>query len=221
MEILYQDLHCVVAVKDNGVLSELDARKASMPILLSNAVGGECLPVHRLDRETAGVMVYAKTKSAAQRLSAAFAAHETEKTYYAVTDKRLPDDAGEMRDLLFRDKARGRSYVVDRMRRGVREAHLVYRLLFEKEGLFLYEVRLTTGRTHQIRVQFASRGAPLVGDRRYGGNAALPFSLFAASLSFPHPARAECLSFLALPSEEHAVFSRFSSELREISLQKP
>ncbi len=218
MEILYEDPTLVVAVKPSGVLSEWHASAPSMPARLQGELGCEILPVHRLDRETAGVMVYAKEKNAAARLSAAFSAHETEKLYFAVTRTALPEEAGEMRDLLFRDKARSKSYVVDRKRKGVREAVLHYRRIGEKEGLFLYAVTLETGRTHQIRVQFASRGCPLVGDRRYGGDPSFPFSLFAARLSFPHPKNGEKCVFAALPPET-TVFAAFLPELSKSPLQ--
>lgn len=215
--VLYHDSELFVALKPAGYLSEKDESSPSLPISLLSRFGGEVYPVHRLDRETAGLMVYARNARAAAALSAAFAAGETEKVYYAVTEKPLAVPEGEMADLLFRDRARGKSYVVKRKRGGVKEARLFYRLIAEKGGFFLYEVRLFTGRTHQIRVQFASRACPLVGDARYGGHRDLPFSLFAGGLAFPHPTRGERLRFSMSPDEAHSVFSLFRENFPENS----
>ena len=196
--IVYQDAHIVVCLKPAGVLSE----EGGMPELLKDATGArEILCVHRLDRETAGLMVYAKTKRAAAALSAAVAARELGKEYRAVAQGETPA-GGELRDLLYRDAQKNKSYVVKRMRRGVREARLRYETLAHRGGLSLLRVELETGRSHQIRVQFASRGFPLVGDGRYGSAFRdAPLALFASALAFPHPVTGEALRFEAAPPE--------------------
>ena len=208
MKVLYQDDSIAVALKPSGVLSQGDSRERENMIDLFKKEGIEPLyPVHRLDRETAGVMVFAKTEKAAAALSRAIAEKQFHKTYFAVTSSALPEDEGVMEDLLFHDVRKNKVFPVKRPRGGVRKALLSYKALF-KGDLSLYEVRPETGRTHQIRVQFASRRCPLLGDRKYGGK---PYSLFdpaeeeglalfAAALSFPHPETGKLVSFsLPLP----------------------
>ena len=201
MNILYLDRDIVVAEKPRGVLSE-GSDAGGMPSLLEAELGTPVLTVHRLDRETAGVMVFARNGRVAGRLSAAMQAGQFRKEYAAVVHGVPAPQEGEMRDLLFRDAARGKSFIVDRPRRGVREAQLSYRTLrtVSRDGgaLSLVAVTLGTGRTHQIRVQFAGRGMPLYGDGRYGGRERAPLGLFARRLSFPHPGSGEHLE-LSLP----------------------
>ena len=213
IEILYRDSLVVVAKKPRGVLSEGSA-PGGMPALVGATLGRVPLTVHRLDRETAGIMVFAFDKAAAARLSASLQEGKFRKEYAAVVHGVPSPREGCLRDLLFRDAARGKSYLVDRPRRGVREAVLTYRTeaVFSGDAgdLSLVRVRLGTGRTHQIRVQFAGHGMPLYGDGRYGGRERGPLGLYAASLAFPHPADGRHMSFsLPLPYEEEG-FSFFA-----------
>ena len=207
--VLWEDEALIVCRKPAGVISE----GSGMPELLKEQTGAkEIFCVHRLERETAGLMVYAKTKRAAAALSAAIEAGKLEKRYLAVVQGAPPAE-GEMQDLLFRDKAKNKSYVVTRMRKGVREARLRYETLQQIEGFSLVRVELLTGRSHQIRVQFASRGFPLLGDSRYGGShRELPLALYSAALRFPHPLSGEILSFSSAPPEE-APWTWFSLSL--------
>lgn len=195
MTILYQDESIVVAVKEAGVLSE----GSGMPRMLSEAIGGQIFPVHRLDRETAGVMVFARTSDAAAALSETIRNGGLEKEYYALIHTRPESDHGEMEDLLFYDRQKNKVFPVRRERKGVKRALLSYFLLRERDGVFLVLVRPLTGRTHQIRVQFASRKMPLVGDRKYGGKGE-GLALFCHSLRFPHPKNKAPLSFSFDPS---------------------
>lgn len=215
-EILYIDKSIVVAIKPRGVLSEGSDPKG-MPSLLEKTVGGPVLTVHRLDRETAGVMVFAREGRIAGILSEGMQAGRFLKEYAAVVHGVPSPREGELRDLLFRDASRGKSYIVDRMRHGVREAVLRYRTLASVgeggDALSLLAVTLGTGRTHQIRVQFSGRGMPLYGDGRYGGRERAPLGLFARRLEFPHPTDGRPMAFFCpLPEEE--AFLHFDPAVR-------
>ncbi len=190
MHILYEDKALVLCEKPEGVLSE----EGGMPGLLREALGTEEIYcVHRLDRETGGLMVYARTKKAAAAISKAIEEGRMQKEYLAVAEGETPTE-GILRDLLFRDAAKNKSYVVKRMRKGVREAELSYERLAFREGLSLLRVKLKTGRSHQIRVQFSSRGFPLVGDRKYGSRYRdADLALWSTRLSLPHPGNGEAL----------------------------
>ena len=192
MEILYQDPYLVVAVKPVGVLSEDDPHAACMPALLrehyhSSGEKDFIATVHRLDRVVGGVMVFSRRKDITGKLTAAVAAHEITKEYLAVLRGVPEKDCDTLTDLLFRDAAHNKSYVVQRMRKGVREATLDYTALETVDGLTLVKVRLHTGRTHQIRVQFSHRGLPLLGDIRYGSKAPCSTALWSYHLAFTHP----------------------------------
>ena len=173
LSVLYEDRSLVLCVKPVGVLSEDSPQGACMPQLLRDRYWSLHQPdyiatVHRLDKITGGLMVFSRDKAVTGKLIAAVAEHRVEKEYLAVLRGHPEAREGELTDLLFRDAAKNKSYVVKRMRKGVREAKLSYRVLAETEDLSLVRIRLHTGRTHQIRVQFSSRGLPLLGDIRYG-----------------------------------------------------
>ena len=209
--ILYQDAHIVVCVKEAGVSSQ----SPGMPERIAETIGGDMpLAVHRLDRDVAGVMVYARTPEAASSLTAQITAGTPEKIYYAIL-RGSPEEAGELQDLLYHDPNRNKTFVVDRKRRGVREARLSYRILARADGedgvLSLAEIRLHTGRTHQIRVQFGSRKFPVAGDGRYGGGKG-QIALFSHSFAFRHPLSGEEMRFAALP-EMSGVWTHFREEL--------
>lgn len=202
-EILYADAAVAVVVKPAGVLSQGDAENA-MPALLQKRLGGAIFPVHRLDQPTGGVMVYARTQNAAAKLSAQMQSEAFGKEYLAVLDGTPEPAEGELHDLLFFDRQKGKSYAVRRKRAGVKDARLAYRVLAQAEGLTLVRVRLYTGRTHQIRVQFSSRGWPLTGDGKYGSrnNRCAP-ALWSAELHFAHPVTGETLTFRSQPPEAY------------------
>lgn len=202
-EILYADAAVAVVVKPAGVLSQGDAEDA-MPALLQKQLGGTIFPVHRLDQPTGGVMVYARTQDAAAKLSAQMQSDAFGKEYLAVLDGTPEPAEGELHDMLFFDRQKGKSYAVRRKRAGVKDARLNYRALAQAEGLTLVRVRLFTGRTHQIRVQFSSRGWPLTGDGKYGSrnNRCAP-ALWSAELHFAHPVTGETLAFRSQPPEAY------------------
>ena len=212
--ILYQDRQVAVCLKPPGLLSQ-EGPGETLPALLTAQLGGQIFPVHRLDRGVGGVMVYARTGPAAAGLSASIRQGTFCKQYLCVVLGRPAQEEGECRDLLLHDRARNKSFVVDRMRGGVKEARLAYRLLASSDGLSLLQVRLFTGRTHQIRVQLSSRGLPLLGDGKYGGGSG-QIALWSAELSFPHPADGRALTFRAAPSG--GVWEQFGEAAR---IEKP
>lgn len=203
MDIVYEDKRIVVAVKPAGVVS-VD-QPGGMPELLRQTLHTACIrTVHRLDAPVAGLMVFARSAYAAGELSRQIREGEFEKTYLAVVRGMPKADEGELTDLLGRDKTRRMTYVADGPGKDVREARLRYRVLDRRAGCALVRVRLLTGRTHQIRVQFASRGMPLVGDRRYGdaAEADTPIALWSASVAFRHPETGKAMAFELAPPQE-------------------
>ena len=164
MELLYQDSQIVLCVKPVGLSSE--SGPGSLPSLLEAQLGAAVYPVHRLDLNVGGVMVYARTRQAAAALSQAVQAGHLQKEYLALVHGCPHPSAGAWEDLLWKDSGKNKVFVVRRMRKGVKAASLSYRVLETREALTLVHVRLHTGRSHQIRVQFASRGFPLVGGVR-------------------------------------------------------
>lgn len=198
--LYYNDGAVAVCRKPAGVDSE-----SELPALLRAGLGtAEVFCVHRLDRGVGGVMVYALTREAAASLSEQMRAGLFRKEYLAVAHGAFGETEGTLRDLLFHDRAKNKSYVVTRRRGGVKEAALDYRVLGEAEGLSLLRIRLHTGRSHQIRVQLGSRRHPLVGDAKYGSPAReCPIALFSCALSFTHPGSGRALTFSAPPPETY------------------
>lgn len=179
MEFLYSDQQIAVIVKPLGLDSEHD-----VPAAITDALGGDVYPIHRLDKNVGGVMVYARTKSAAAALSKAVQEGTMVKEYVALVHG-TPPESGDWTDLLFKDSTRNKVFAVKRERKGVKKARLEFIRLRDTDPS-LVRIRLHTGRSHQIRVQFASRGFPLVGDHKYGSrdNADAPL-LFSCKLTFP------------------------------------
>ena len=197
LTVLFCDAAVAVCVKPSGVDSQTD-----MPGLVRAQLGGAAYCVHRLDRGVGGVMVYARTSAAAAALSTAIAQGKLEKSYLAVCAGCPDAPGGEMRDLLYHDAAKNKTYVVKRLRKGVREAVLDYRVLLRRSDCSLVAVRLHTGRSHQIRVQFASRAMPLLGDAKYGSDVrGCAIALWSQALAFPHPVSGEPLRFSAPPPQ--------------------
>ena len=194
--ILYSDNEIVVCIKEKGVLSQQGKPgQKSMIDILSAEYGCEIYPVHRLDKEVSGVMVYARTQKAAANLSAQVSSREMEKHYIATTEKSDLPTEGTMEDLLYFDKGKNKSFVVKKERKGVKKAILEYRVVGTDNEKTTYRVRLLTGRTHQIRVQFASRKYPLVGDRKYGSKLSCDIGLVSCFIGFRHPETGEWMEF--------------------------
>ena len=191
MHIITETREYIAAVKPVGLISERSPDGTGFADQLAERNGGYIGIVHRLDRGVGGVMLYAKTPSAAAWLSRAAQEHRLGKEYLAVLEGTPEAPEGELRDLLYYDRGKGKAFVVNRPRRGVREAILTYRVIrtlpHPETGapLTLVSVTPLTGRTHQIRVQFASRRLPLLGDRRYGGSGSTGIALWCHSITLP------------------------------------
>ena len=203
MEILYLDNKIIVCVKPGGVLSTDES--GGMPGLLREALGDPAAAiytVHRLDAAVGGLMVYARTRHAAGDLGRAIMNGGFQKTYLAVLRGIPGEKEAVLRNWLLRDTRRGVTKAVPGPEPGAKEAELAYRILDEREGLSLTEIRLRTGRTHQIRCQFAARGLPLWGDRKYGSREEGPIALWSHRLAFTHPATGEALDFRLAPPRD-------------------
>ena len=179
MTLLYSDRDLAVCVKPVGLDSESEVSAA-----LKEQLGGEIFTIHRLDKNVGGVMVYARTKQAAAAMSRAVQEGTMVKEYVAMVHG-MPPESGDWEDLLWKDAKKNKVFVVKRERGGVKKARLEFRRLTTGETS-LVRIRLHTGRSHQIRVQFSSRGFPLVGDHKYGSrDAATAPMLFSCKITFP------------------------------------
>ena len=207
MEIITQTPDFVICIKPVGVDSEKE-----MPQLLAQVLPGEFFPVHRLDMGVGGLMVFARSKQAAAKLGALIAQGQLKKEYLALVHGCPEEKTGRMEDLLWKDSRKNKVFVVKRQRAGVRPAALRYQVVRAEEES-LVRVFLETGRSHQIRVQFSSRGYPLVGDHKYGSRAReKEIRLFSAALEFPwngnrlrYEAQPEWISYLPEPDGQPAV----------------
>ena len=200
MDILFQDASLLVCIKPAGVLSTDEA--GGLPALVRQALddpAADVRTVHRLDRAVSGLIVLARGSAAASELSRQIREGAFEKEYLAVVHGETPE-RGELRDLLRRDKARKMTFVADAPGKGVQEAVLDYETIARGQGMSLVRIRLHTGRTHQIRVQFASRGFPLFGERKYCGEPDdCLLALWSHTVGFTHPATGERLRFVKEP----------------------
>lgn len=196
IEILYEDKELVACVKPVGFSSETDLPKA-----LKEQLNSEIYTLHRLDTPVGGVMVYAKSKEAAAKMSRKISQNDDfKKTYLAVCEGEFLEKEGIMQDLLFKDSKKNKSFVVKRERKGVKKAVLRYTILktgeYDGKMCSLALVTLETGRSHQIRVQFASRKHPLLGDGKYGSSFNCPIALFS------HKIETENKIFVKNPTDE-------------------
>ena len=203
MEFLYADDAVVVCVKPARVLSTDEP--GGLPELVRLALGdpkADIRTVHRLDRVVSGVMVLARNAESASELSRQIRDDEFRKEYLAVIHGGPKEDAGTLTDLLYRDKARRMTMVAKEPGKGVQEAILDYAVLGRSADLSLVRIHLRTGRTHQIRVQFASRGMPLVGERKYSTlEDPCEIALWSHKIGFTHPATGEFMTFSQEPPE--------------------
>ena len=221
MELLYEDKHLCIAIKPVGVLSEDHPTRRCMPQLLREHFQAQKKPdfistVHRLDLHVGGVMLFSRSNAVTGKLTGLVARHEIEKEYLAILRGRPEKDEDTLTDLLFHDSTKNKSFVVQRERKGVREARLSYRVLgyCEAEGLTLVKVRLHTGRTHQIRVQFSHRKLPLLGDIRYGSKAECSPALWSHHLAFTHPVTKKRVDVAAPPPAQYP-WTLFENEIKD------
>ena len=216
INVIYEDNHLLVVEKPINIpVCEDESKDIDLLSILKsylknkyNKPGNVYLGlVHRLDRPVGGVMVFAKTSKAASRLSKQVSEHSLKKTYYAVVCGKVKDK-DTLVDYLYKDTKKNISYVVDKAKG--KESILDYKLICYKDNYSLVEINLKTGRSHQIRVQFSSRGFPLVGDAKYNKNhdGKTNVALFAKRLEFIHPVSKEKLSF-ELDSPKRYPFNLF------------
>ncbi len=203
MKLIHVDEHIIVCVKPPRVLSTDEP--GGVPELVRQMLGdekAEVYTVHRLDRVVGGLMVLARSRSAASELSRQIREQTFCKEYLAVTHGMVAEDSGELRDLLLRDKSERKTYVVTQMSKGVQEAILSYQVVGRAEELTRVRITLQTGRTHQIRAQFSSRGYPLVGDRKYSLHEDdCEIALWSCYLAFVHPQTQERMEFSLEPPD--------------------
>lgn len=203
MELLYVDDDILVCLKPARVLSTDEP--GGVPDLAREALGNmsaDVRTVHRLDRVVSGLMVLARNAKAASELSRQIRDNEFEKEYLAVVHGCPAETTGTLRDLLGRDKARKMTFVASEPAKGVQEAVLDYICLNTAENMSRIRIRLHTGRTHQIRVQFASRAMPLVGERKYCElNDPCEIALWSYRIAFTHPRTGENMEFIHNPPE--------------------
>ena len=179
MDILYSDRDLAVCIKPVGLDSE-----AEVPAELKKALGGEIFPIHRLDKNVGGIMVFARTKQAAATLSKAVQEGQMVKEYVAMVHG-TPPETGDWEDFLFKDSRKNKVFAVKKERKGVKYARLEFHRLTDGDPSLVH-IRLHPGRSHQIRVQFSSRGFPLVGDHKYGSrDERLEPMLFSCRITFP------------------------------------
>ena len=203
LDILYCDDDIVVCVKPPRVLSTDEP--GGLPELLRSQLGTEDFrTVHRLDRVVSGLMVVARNAKAASDISRQIREDAFQKEYLAVIHGEPAQESGRLEDLLLRDKARKMTLVAKEMAKGVQPAALRYRVISCQNGMSRVRIQLETGRTHQIRVQFASRNLPLVGERKYAVlDDPCEIALWSYRLGFIHPATGEKMEFTKQPPESY------------------
>lgn len=209
MNVIYEDNHLLVVEKPYGVPSQADASGDTDMLSLCRAYIGEKYAkpgkvyiglLHRLDRPTSGVMVFARTSKAASRISAQIRAGTFKKTYLAVLTAAPPKQRGELWHHMCKDSAARTAHIADAHTPGAKKAKLKYETLGNSGGLYLVRIELLTGRFHQIRAQFAAAGAPVYGDQKYGPRSIkAQLALFAQQISFDHPVTKQRLCFYAKP----------------------
>lgn len=213
INVLYEDNHLLMVEKPINIPVQADDSKDEDLLSMLkdyikekyNKPGKVYLGlVHRLDRPVGGAMVFAKTSKAASRLSNELRKQNFDRTYLAVVHGTPAKKQGELKDYLWKDRNKNIVYVVDSRRKEAKQAILDYKIIRNAEKKSLVEVQLRTGRSHQIRVQFANQNLPLYGDQKYGQHINKPgqqIALWASHLSVKHPTKYEIISVESIPSD--------------------
>ena len=228
LEILYEDNHIIAVNKKNSDIVQAD-KTGDEPLSEQvkayikkkyNKPGDVFLGIpHRVDRPVSGVVLFAKTSKALTRLNKMFQEHDNEitKIYWAIVSELPQEDEARLVHYLVRDTEKNKSSVYTRPRPGAKEAILEYKLINGSQNYFLLEVKLCTGRHHQIRCQLAKIGCPIKGDLKYGSprsNSGGGISLHARSISFMHPVKQEMITITATPPLEDNLWSFFYNNLK-------
>ncbi len=219
LNVVYEDNQVIVVVKPHNQPSQEDESK-DMDLLSEvkayvkekyNKPGEAFIGlVHRLDRPTGGLMVFARTSKAASRLSKQLSEHETEKKYYCVVEGFVKEKKATLINYLKKDEKNNIVKVVTQTEEGAKKAELEYKLLETKDNLSLLEVALKTGRSHQIRVQLSAKNIPIYGDQKYNKNTkGKQLALWAGKLSFTHPTTKEKMTFMASPDASKTPWNKF------------
>ena len=214
LNVIYEDNHIIVVEKPYGVPTQADVTNAlDMQSMVKeyvkekyNKPGNVFVGiVHRLDRNVGGIMVFARTSKAASRLSEEIRSRRFKKTYLAWVNGKFKNKVGMFKDYLLKDEVKNLVKVVAKGVKDAKEAILDYEVIEEKEDMSLVKINLHTGRSHQIRVQFSSRGHALIGDKKYGGNEGNNISLWAYKVSFKHPVKDEIMEFVLEPNDKFLI----------------
>ena len=220
VNVLYEDNQVIVVIKPQNVPSQADA-SGDVDLLTEvkayvkekyNKPGEAFIGlVHRLDRPTGGIMVFARNSKSAARLSAQLQNGQMKKTYYAVTNGVPKQKSGNLVNYLKKDEKNNVVKIAPQSEEGVKKAELSYKVLQNDEKFALCEINILTGRSHQIRVQMVGIGCPLVGDNKYGAGGAR-LGLWAGKLEFIHPVTKTAMVFVAPPELTEAPWNKFYME---------
>ncbi len=217
MTILYEDADLIAVNKPASMPTQTDETgDASLLQLLENQLSIKLFVVHRLDRPTSGVVVFAKNEQAAAALSAQFQQRETAKIYYAIVEKKPEKDADTLVHFLIHNALKNKSFDATEGILNAKRAELRYILRGSSDRYFLLEIDLLTGRHHQIRAQLAAMGCPIKGDVKYGArrsNADRSIHLHAAQLTFQQPKTGKKITLKAAPPTENDALWRFFSKI--------
>lgn len=203
MKILYEDKNILVVNKEYGITTQENKSndKCLLDLIREERQNDKMYLalINRLDKEVTGAVLIAKTKESAAKLNAMQQEKRIQKEYFAVIKGTPEEPKGRFDDLLFKDSSKNKTFVVDRMRKGVKDAALLYEVVktgkYENELCSLVRIKLLTGRTHQIRVQFSSRKMPILGDIKYGSTIrSCKMALICAKIEFKHPITKKLIS---------------------------